>query len=74
MKSESIALLIQAQDRTGVLFQLTRTIAAHGANIGSVDIVKAGNPCGQPLPGAARRQGGGSAPHRPERVWRWSRR
>ena len=42
MKSESIALLIQAQDRTGVLFQLTRTIAEHGANIGSVDIVKRG--------------------------------
>lgn len=42
MKSESIALLIQAQDRTGVLFQLTRTIAVHGANIGSVDIVKRG--------------------------------
>ena len=40
MKSESIALLIQAQDRTGVLFQLTRTIAEHGANISSVDIVK----------------------------------
>jgi len=42
MKSESIALLIQAQDRTGVLFQLTRTIAEHGANISSVDIVKRG--------------------------------
>ena len=40
MKSESIALLIQAQDRAGVLFQLTRTIAEHGANISSVDIVK----------------------------------
>lgn len=44
MKSESIALLIQAQDRTGVLFQLTRTIAEHGANISSVDIVKRGTP------------------------------
>lgn len=42
MKSESIALLIQAQDRTGVLFHLTRTIAEHGANIGSVEIVKRG--------------------------------
>lgn len=42
MKSESIALLIQAQDRSGVLFQLTRTIAEHGANISSVDIVKRG--------------------------------
>ncbi|MCY3758377.1 MAG: DUF5612 domain-containing protein [Acidobacteria bacterium] len=42
MKSESIALLVQAQDRTGVLFQLTRTIAEHGANISSVDIVKRG--------------------------------
>ena len=42
MKSGSIALLIQAQDRTGVLFQLTRTIAEHGANISSVDIVKQG--------------------------------
>ena len=42
MKSESIALLIQALDRTGVLFQLTRTIAEHGANISSVDIVKRG--------------------------------
>lgn len=42
MKSESIALLIQAQDRTGVLFQLTRTIAEHRANISSVDIVKRG--------------------------------
>lgn len=42
MKSESIALLIRAQDRTGVLFQLTRTIAEHGANISSVDIVKRG--------------------------------
>lgn len=40
MKAESIALLIQAQDRAGVLFQLTRTIAEHGANISSVDIVK----------------------------------
>ena len=42
MKSESIALLIRAQDRTGVLFQLTRTIAEHEANISSVDIVKRG--------------------------------
>ena len=42
MNTESIALLIQAQDRTGVLFQLTRTIAEHGANISSVDIVKRG--------------------------------
>ncbi len=42
MKSGSIALLIQAQDRTGVLFQLTRAIAEHGANISSVDIVKRG--------------------------------
>jgi len=42
MKSHSIALLIQAQDRTGVLFQLTRTIAEHGVNISSVDIVKRG--------------------------------
>jgi len=42
MKSESIALLIQALDRTGVLFQLTRTIAEHVANISSVDIVKRG--------------------------------
>ena len=40
MKAESIALLIQAHDRAGVLFQLTRTIATHGANISSVDIVK----------------------------------
>jgi energy-converting hydrogenase B subunit Q len=43
MKSESIALLIQAQDRTGVLFQLTRAIAEHGANIGSVEIVRRGS-------------------------------
>ncbi len=40
MNAESIALLIQAHDRAGVLFQLTRTIATHGANISSVDIVK----------------------------------
>ena len=40
MKAEAIALLIQALDRPGVLFQLTRTIAEHGANISSVDIVK----------------------------------
>ena len=32
--------LPQALDRPGVLFQLTRTIAEHGANISSVDIVK----------------------------------
>lgn len=40
MKLQSIALLIQTQDRAGVLFQLTRTIAEHGANINSVEIVK----------------------------------
>ena len=40
MKLESIALLIQTQDRAGVLFQLTRTIAEHGVNINSVEIVK----------------------------------
>lgn len=39
MKSESVALLIQTQDRPGVLFQLTKTIAEHGGNISSVDIV-----------------------------------
>src|SRR5215813_4148095 len=33
------ALLIQAEDQPGVLFQLTRVIAAHQANISYIDIV-----------------------------------
>jgi energy-converting hydrogenase B subunit Q len=39
MKPNDPALLIQAEDQPGVLFQLTRVIAAHQANIGYIDIV-----------------------------------
>jgi energy-converting hydrogenase B subunit Q len=37
--AKNIALLIQAKDQPGVLFQLTRVIAAHQANISIIDIV-----------------------------------
>src|SRR5215813_13210930 len=33
------ALLIQAEDQPGVLFQLTRVIAAHQANISYIDVI-----------------------------------
>ena len=39
MKLKDPALLIQAEDQPGVLFQLTRVIAAHHANISYIDIV-----------------------------------
>jgi energy-converting hydrogenase B subunit Q len=39
MKPKDPALLIQAEDQPGVLFQLTRVIAAHHANISYIDIV-----------------------------------
>jgi len=37
--TKSIALLIQAEDQPGVLYQLTRVIASHQANISTIDIV-----------------------------------
>jgi energy-converting hydrogenase B subunit Q len=37
--SKSIALLIQTEDQPGVLYQLTRVIASHQANISTIDIV-----------------------------------
>lgn len=36
----STALLIEAEDQPGVLFQLTKVIAAHQGNIGYIDIVR----------------------------------
>jgi len=39
MKHKDPALLIEAEDQPGVLFQLTRVIAAHQANISYIDIV-----------------------------------
>ncbi|MCI0623248.1 MAG: DUF5612 domain-containing protein [Acidobacteria bacterium] len=39
MTSGKLALLIQGEDQPGVLFQLTRVIAAHQANITTIDIV-----------------------------------
>jgi energy-converting hydrogenase B subunit Q len=39
MKRSDPALLIQAEDQPGVLFELTRVIAAHQANISYIDIV-----------------------------------
>jgi energy-converting hydrogenase B subunit Q len=39
MKPKDPALLIQAEDQPGVLFQLTRVIAAHHANISYIDII-----------------------------------
>src|SRR2546426_12668353 len=40
MKPKDPALLIQAEDQPGVLFQLTKVIAAHHANISYIDIVE----------------------------------
>jgi energy-converting hydrogenase B subunit Q len=37
--SKNIALLIQTEDQPGVLYQLTRVIASHQANISTIDIV-----------------------------------
>jgi energy-converting hydrogenase B subunit Q len=37
--TKSGALLIQAEDQPGVLYQLTRVIASHQANISTIDIV-----------------------------------
>src|SRR5262245_2337527 len=37
--SGKLALLIQAEDQPGVLYQLTRVIASHQANISTIDIV-----------------------------------
>jgi energy-converting hydrogenase B subunit Q len=39
MKHSDRALLIQAEDQPGVLFELTRIIAAHQANISYIDII-----------------------------------
>ena len=39
MASGKLALLIQGEDQPGVLFQLTRVIASHQANITTIDIV-----------------------------------
>jgi energy-converting hydrogenase B subunit Q len=39
--SSKLALLIQSGDQPGVLFQLTRVIASHQANITTIDIVAA---------------------------------
>src|SRR5262249_10292111 len=39
MKHSDRALLIQAEDQPGVLFELTRIIAAHQANITYIDII-----------------------------------
>lgn len=39
MSPADVALLIQAEDQPGVLFQLTRVIALHQANISTIDIV-----------------------------------
>lgn len=39
MTAKGVALLIQAEDQPGVLYQLTRVIASHQANIGMIDIV-----------------------------------
>ncbi len=39
MKHKNPALLIETEDQPGVLFQLTRVIAAHQANISYIDIV-----------------------------------
>ena len=41
MTPKSVALLIQAEDQPGVLYQLTRVIALHQANIITVDIMGA---------------------------------
>jgi energy-converting hydrogenase B subunit Q len=40
MNSSELALLIHVEDQPGVLFQLTRVIAVHHANISYIDIVK----------------------------------
>src|SRR2546427_3548456 len=40
MKLRDPALLIQTEDQTGVLFQLTKVIASHQANISYIDIVE----------------------------------
>jgi len=37
--SGKLALLIQGEDQPGVLYQLTRVIASHQANITTIDII-----------------------------------
>ena len=39
MASGKLALLIQGEDQPGVLYQLTRVIASHQANITTIDII-----------------------------------
>lgn len=39
MDTKTAALLIKTEDEPGVLFQLTKVIAAHGGNISYIDIV-----------------------------------
>ena len=41
--AEQLALLVRAADAPGILAQLTRVLADHGANIVRVDIVERGN-------------------------------
>lgn len=40
MAFRNLALLIQGEDQPGVLFQLTRVIASHHANITTIDIIE----------------------------------
>jgi energy-converting hydrogenase B subunit Q len=41
--AEQLALLVRAAEGPGILAQLTRVLADHGANIARVDIVERGN-------------------------------